>query len=150
MMIVSACLAGCKCRYDGGHQADPRILELVEKGLAIPVCPEQMGGLSTPRSPCEIPDGTGADVIQGKARVLTKDGRDVTEQFVQGAQETLRICHLAGATKAILKANSPSCGSGMIYDGTFSGRKKEGDGVTAALLRENGIQVLSEEEYDEG
>ncbi|MGI6193024.1 MAG: DUF523 domain-containing protein [Christensenellales bacterium] len=150
MLIVSACLAGCQCRYDGNHKADARMMELVQKGLAIPVCPEQLGGLSTPRSPSEIPDGTGADVISGKARVLTKDGRDVTEPFIKGAQETLRICKLAGATKAILKANSPSCGSGVIYDGTFSGKKKEGDGVTAALLRENGIQVLSEEEHHEG
>lgn len=150
MMIVSACLAGCKCRYDGAAKTDPRIVELVEKGLAIPVCPEQLGGLSTPRSPCEIQNGTGADVLAGRAKVLSKDGRDVTEQFLKGAQETLRICRMAGAARAVLKANSPSCGSGAIYDGTFSGSKREGDGVTAALLRESGIQVLSEEEYHEG
>lgn len=150
MIVVSACLAGCRCRYDGGKKTDPKIERLVARGLAIPVCPEQLGGLCTPRSPCEIQNGAGADALLGNARVLARDGRDVTENFLRGAYETLRICKMTGAKEAVLKAQSPSCGCGLIYDGTFSGKKKEGDGVTAALLRKNGIQVLSEEEYHEG
>ena len=150
MIIVSACLAGCRCRYDGGQKTDPRIERLVARGLAIPVCPEQLGGLATPRSPCEIPNGAGADALLGQARVFSRDGEDVTENFLKGAHETLRICKMTGAKAAVLKAQSPSCGCGLIYDGTFSGKKREGDGVTAALLRKNGIQVLSEEEYNEG
>ncbi|MGI6150501.1 MAG: DUF523 domain-containing protein [Christensenellales bacterium] len=150
MIIVSACLAGCRCRYDGDHKADLRIEDLVSRGLAIPVCPEQLGGLSTPRPPSEIVNGSGEDVLLGKAKVLSRDKKDVTEQFLKGAHETLRLCNMIGAKKAVLKAHSPSCGCGLIYDGTFSGKMREGDGVTAALLRNNGIQVLSEEEYHEG
>jgi len=150
MIIVSACLAGFRCRYNGEEKADLKIERLIERGLAIPVCPEQLGGLPTPRLPCEITGGAGADVLLGNARVLAKDGTDVTGGFLKGAYETLRLCKMTGATKAVLKARSPSCGCGKVYDGTFSGTRICGDGVTAALLRKNGITVLSEEEYDEG
>jgi uncharacterized protein YbbK (DUF523 family) len=139
MLLVSACLAGYRCRYDGKANANEEIIELVRRGEAIPFCPEQMGGLPTPRSPSEIV-GEG-DFLCGKARVLSKDGRDCSEQFLLGAQKCLEICRLYGIEEAILKARSPSCGCGEIYDGSFSGRLKAGDGVTAALLKRSGIRV---------
>ena len=135
MIIVSACLAGIPCRYDGGRKTDPAILELVRSGQAIPLCPEQLGGLTTPRVPAEIRDG----------RVFTRDGRDVTEEFHRGAAIVLDMALEYGCGEAILKARSPSCGKGEIYDGTFSGRLVPGDGVTAAILSENGIAVRTEE-----
>lgn len=145
--IVSACLAGIQCRYDQKHQKEDRILELVRNGKAIPVCPEQIGGLSTPRPPAEIEGGDGEDVLDGKAKVIDIHGNDVTEAFIQGAYETLKIAKEIGATEAILKERSPSCGSCMIYNGEFTGNKKPGSGVTAALLRRHQIQVRSEEQY---
>ncbi|MDK2902775.1 MAG: hypothetical protein PWP48_1928 [Clostridiales bacterium] len=141
MYIVSACLAGVNCKYNGGHNADPRIKKLIEEGKAIPICPEQLGGLTTPRRPAEIKGGTGSDVLIGKARVIDADGLDVTEAFVKGAQEVLKLARLAKANKAILKAKSPSCGCGFIYDGSFSGKLIEGNGVTAQILIDNGIEI---------
>lgn len=146
--LVSACLAGVHCRFDQKHQKDEKVLELVKNGEAIPVCPEQLGGLSTPRTPAEIVGGDGEDVLDGKAKVITKEGKDVTEAFIKGARETLRLAQMIGAKKVILKERSPSCGSCMIYDGSFSGRKKRGMGVTAALLKRNGIEVRSEEDWE--
>ena len=133
MFIVSACLAGYRVRYDGNTVPNQEIVTLMQQGKAIPVCPEMLGGLPCPRTPSErTADGT---------RVLMRDGTDVTEAFQRGAAETLRMAKLYGCTHAILKARSPSCGCGAIYDGTFSGTLKTGDGVTAALLKENGITV---------
>ncbi len=133
MIIVSACLAGYRCRYDGKICPDEAIVDLVGRGEAIPVCPEMMGGLPCPRIPSErTADGT---------RVVTREGGDVTDAFTLGAEETLRLACLYGCEKAILKARSPSCGCGQVYDGTFSGTLRSGDGVTAQLLRENGIAV---------
>ena len=133
MFIVSACLAGYRVRYDGNTVPNQEIVALMQQGKAIPVCPEMLGGLPCPRTPSErTADGT---------RVLMRDGTDVTEAFQRGAAETLRMAKLYGCTHAILKARSPSCGCGAIYDGTFSGTLKTGDGVTAALLKENGITV---------
>ena len=133
MIIVSACLAGYRCRYDGKTVPNEEIVALIKRGEAIPACPEMLGGLPCPRVPSErSADGT---------RVITREGGDVTEAFRIGAEETLRLAHLYGCDRAILKARSPSCGCGLIYDGTFSGTLREGDGVTAALLRENGITV---------
>lgn len=143
--IVSACFAGIHCRYDQKHNRVEEIEELVKKGEAIPVCPEQMGGLSTPRNPAEIVGGDGEDVLDGKARVIDNQGNDVTEAFLRGAYEALQMAQTIGAKEAILKERSPSCGSCMIYDGQFKGIKKPGQGVTAALLRRHGIQVFSEE-----
>lgn len=134
MILVSACLAGYRCRYDGKIVPDAEIVALLKAGKAIPVCPEMMGGLPCPRIPSER---TADD-----SRVITKDGGDVTEAFRTGAEETLRMARLYGCTQAILKAKSPSCGVGQIYDGTFSGTLRTGFGVTAQLLRENGIAVL--------
>ena len=133
MIIVSACLAGYRCRYDGKITPDPEIVDLVKNGKAIPVCPEMLGGLPCPRVPAErTKDGS---------CVRTRDGKDVTEAFQRGAREALRLAELYGCDRAILKARSPSCGCGLIYDGTFSGTLKEGNGVTAELLLENGITV---------
>ncbi|WZL74511.1 DUF523 domain-containing protein [Clostridiaceae bacterium 35-E11] len=149
MILISACLAGVHCRYDGGNNETKEMVRWVQKGKAILACPEQLGGLSTPRLPCEIVDGDGGDVLCNKAMVINKEGQDQTRYFIKGAEETLRIAKLYGVKTAILKARSPSCGSGCIYDGSFSGGKKKGDGITAAILKQNGIKVLDEENFRE-
>ena len=136
MILVSACLAGLHCRYDGGEKSNETVIRLVQEGKALSVCPEQLGGLTTPRLPCEIING----------RVIRKDGADVTAEFERGARECLALAELTGAKSAILKAKSPSCGFGRVYDGSFSGRVIEGDGVFGALCRENGISVQTEED----
>ncbi|AGL03350.1 DUF523 domain-containing protein [Desulfoscipio gibsoniae] len=147
MLIISACLAGEKCRYTGDGFDYPALRKLVEEGKAIPVCPEVLGGLSVPRDPNEIIGGNGFDVLDGKAKVLTNRGVDTTAAFVKGAAEVLAIAQKKGARVAVLKERSPSCGSTMIYDGTFSGRRIPGCGCTAALLVKEGIRVFSEENY---
>lgn len=137
-ILVSACLLGCPCRYDGKSKPSDAVLALVEHHTLIPVCPEQMGGLATPRVPAERKsDG-----------VFTESGVDVTEQYRRGAEEALRLAKLYGCTYAILKARSPSCGSRQIYDGSFSRALIPGDGVTAQLLKAHGIAVLCENEVD--
>lgn len=136
MDIVSACLCGINCKYDGKNNLNTALMERVMRGELLPVCPEVLGGLPIPRVPCEIKDG----------RVFTRDGRDVTEEFRLGAKKTLEIARAAGAKKAILKQRSPSCGCGKIYDGSFSGRIIPGYGITAAMLKKNGIDVFSEED----
>ena len=133
MMIVSACLAGFPCRYDGKARPCAQVVELVRAGKAIPVCPEQLGGLPTPRTSCEIRDG----------RVVDAEGYDRTEAFRRGARAVLQIAQTYGATEALLQSRSPSCGSGRIYDGSFTKTLTAGDGVTARLLKENGIQVTA-------
>lgn len=138
MILVSACLAGVNCKYDGGNNLNEKILELVKKGEAILVCPEQLGGLTTPRTPSEI------GIIEGNKKVINKDGEDVTINFVRGAEEVLRIAKSLNITKAILKSKSPSCGCGLVYDGTFTGTKIPGNGITAQLLIDNGIEVITE------
>lgn len=134
--IISACLLGESCRYDGKSKPCEKAIELFRQGKALKVCPEQLGGLSTPRPPCEIVCG----------KVQTKDGADKTEEYRLGAQKTLAICRQFGIEKALLKQNSPSCGTKHVYDGSFSGVLKDGMGETARLLFENGIAVLSEDE----
>lgn len=146
MIIVSACLCGINTKYSGDNNLDERILKLLKEGKAIPVCPEQLGGLTTPRAAHEISNGTGADVLDGKCKVKGIDGQDSTEGFIKGAYETLSIAKGCNAKVAILKAKSPSCGYGKIYDGTFTGTKIEGNGVTAELLKRNGIQIYTEED----
>lgn len=143
MIIISACLAGIPCRYDGGSTPDAECMELVETGKAKTACPEVMGGLTCPREPCEIAGGDGYDVLAGRARVINKRGGDVTAEFVAGAKKFLETLQMEGADMVYLKAKSPSCGVGMIYDGTFSGKLKAGDGVLAALLKQNGIIVTA-------
>jgi len=144
-VLVSACLAGRRCRFDGSANPDDEVASLVAEGRAVLVCPEVDGGLGTPRPAAEIEGGDGHDVLAGRARVLTGEGRDVTAQYVKGAERALEAAREAGATRAILKSRSPSCGCGAIYDGSFSRTQREGDGVTAALLREHGIEVGSAE-----
>jgi uncharacterized protein YbbK (DUF523 family) len=144
MFIVSACLAGVDCRHDGSNCADPLVQQLVKQGKAIPVCPEQLGGLETPRMSAEIHGGDGGDVLERKAQVIRKDGTDITDCFLKGAYETLKVARLAGARQAIMKSCSPSCGCGKIYDGTFSGNKINGNGVTTELLIRNGIEVKTD------
>jgi uncharacterized protein YbbK (DUF523 family) len=107
----------------------------------FPVCPELLGGLSVPRVPAEIVGGDGLDVLEGKAKVLNMDGVDVTAQFVEGAKRTLQIAQAIGAEEALFIEKSPSCGCGKIFDGTFKEKFRAGDGVTAALLKKNGIIV---------
>lgn len=148
MYLVSACLLGIKCRYDGGGKQLDKLMELAARGQAIPVCPEQLGGCSTPRTPCEIYGGDGSDVLDGKCCVIGKGNEDVTDSLIKGAQETLKIATACGVKKAILKARSPSCGFGQIYDGSFSGALIDGNGVTAELLHRNHIEVLTEETFD--
>jgi uncharacterized protein YbbK (DUF523 family) len=145
-VLISACLAGRACRFDGSSNQDDQVSRLVAEGRAVLVCPEVEGGLGTPRPPAEIVGGDGSDVLAGRARVETEQGRDVTDAYLEGARRALEACETSGARVAILKARSPSCGMGSIYDGTFSRRLVASDGVTAALLGEHGIEVLTEEE----
>lgn len=145
MILVSACLMGCHCRYDGKDNLHPKIAKLIEEGKAIPVCPEQLGGFPTPRPAAEIVGGDGKDVLEGKARVIDVSGKDVTREFIRGALQTLQIARIAGVKEAFLKQRSPSCGSLEIYNGSFSKTKRPGVGVTAALLLQNGINL-----HDEG
>lgn len=144
-MLVSSCLAGLKVRYNGTHRLDHRILKLIEENKAIAVCPEVLGGFSTPREPAEIIGGDGDDVLDGKAKVVDRLGRDVTELYIKGAYVTLKKAQEVQATAIVLKEYSPSCGSSMIYNGEFNGKKVSGNGVTAALLKRNGCRVISEE-----
>lgn len=136
-IIVSACLMGIHCRYNGGGAWDEGVRALREKHQLIPVCPELFGGLATPRDPAEILAG----------RVITCRGEDVTSQYERGAREVLALAKDMGCQAAILKKRSPSCGKGQIYDGSFSGTLADGDGITAALLAANGITVFGEGEF---
>lgn len=145
-VLVSACLAGRACRFDGSAAPKDEIFELIASGRAVLVCPEVEGGLGTPRPPAEIVGGSGDDVLDGRARVVTSDGTDVTAAYLEGARRAVQAARRGGATRAILKARSPSCGAGATYDGTFSRTLQAGDGVTAALLRREGIEVVTDED----
>ncbi|UFT99404.1 DUF523 domain-containing protein [Radiobacillus kanasensis] len=149
MILVSSCLAGLEVRYNGTHSLDNRISKLVGENKAVTICPELLGGFSTPREPAEIVGGDGEDVLDGKAKVVEKSGNDVTELYIKGAYATLEKAKKINATIVVLKENSPSCGSSMIYNGDFNGKKIVGNGVTSALLKRNGLQVISEEQFVE-
>ena len=136
-ILVSGCLAGFNCRYDGGNNLVPEIRQLVEDGLAVTACPEQLGGLPTPRIPSE----------RMGSKVMSREGADVTAEFKAGAEAALRIALENGCRAAILKSRSPSCGKGCIYNGQFTGELVPGNGVTTDLLLHHGIEVLTEEEY---
>ena len=142
-VVISACLLGVRCRYDGGDSRNETAIKQGETYGLIPVCPEESGGLPTPRPPAEIVGGDGGDVLDGKAKVMTADGMDVTDAYLKGAHHALQVAQSNEATHVVLKARSPSCGCGDIYDGTFSGTLMSGDGVTAALLKRHGITVTS-------
>lgn len=160
MYMVSACLAGINCRYDGKNTLDERIAELVREGRAIPLCPEVLGGLPTPRESCEIvervprsdSESTRGNEGDGniERRVLGTSGTDHSEAYRKGAEKTLEICRIAGIDTVILQDRSPSCGFGRIYDGSFSGRLTEGNGVTAELLQLNGIKVINISDWAAG
>jgi len=137
-VIVSACLLGLRTRYDGGDAFSMEAVVLLEGRVVVPVCPEQLGGLPTPRPRAGISAGSGADVLDGAAEVLDEDGADVTVQFVKGAMDVLQIARLSGAREAYLKEKSPSCGSSVICR---DGECVSGMGVTAALLAKEGIAV---------
>jgi uncharacterized protein YbbK (DUF523 family) len=149
-ILVSACLLGFECRYDGKSKPCEKVQELAKKKdtVLIPVCPEQMGGLATPRTPSErqrTSKGTLRSITRPGA-VLMKDGKDVTAQYRKGAEMALSLAKQSGIDCAVLKSGSPSCGKGIIYDGSFSGAKAIGNGVTAEMLMNAGIKVLSDEE----
>jgi uncharacterized protein YbbK (DUF523 family) len=141
MKLVSACLLGINCNFEGKNWKQDTLLEEFKKGNLFPICPEVIGGLPIPRVPAEIVGGTGADVLDGKAKVVNMDGVDVTEQFLRGANEALRLAKIVGASEVLLTEKSPSCGCGRIFDGSFTEKFKDGDGVTCALLKRNGIKV---------
>jgi len=145
-VLVSACLMGEACRYDGNDNLIPEVAEKFKN--AILCCPEVLGGLSTPRTPAEIIDGSAEDVLDGKVRVMTKTGDDVTDQFLAGAYQSLKLAKNNNVSLAVLKERSPSCGSCFVYDGNFDGGKIAGMGVTTALLRRHGIRVHSEENFE--
>jgi uncharacterized protein YbbK (DUF523 family) len=145
-ILISACIAGEAVRYDGkGFPVKDSLLKkwLKEK-KALPFCPEVSGGLATPRPPAEIQGGTGLDVLEGRARIVTTQGEDVTDHFILGADRALSFAKKHGIVAAILKEKSPSCGSHTVYDGTFTGCLVPGNGVTAALFRQHHIVVFNE------
>lgn len=144
--LVSACLLGFPCAYDGSGRFEPELLALAARGRVVPICPEVAGGLGIPRPPAEIVGGDGDDVLDGRARVMTVAGEDVTAAYLQGAECALLAAQRYDIARAILKQRSPSCGSGCIYDGTHAGRLRAGQGVTVALLRRHGVAVWSEED----
>jgi len=135
MYLISACFVGINCKYNGKNNYNEEAFELVKSGKAIPICPEQLGGLMTPRIPSEI------KIIDGKRRVINKNGEDVTAQFEKGANEVLELCKRLNIEKVILQPRSPSCGVGKIYNGEFDGTLVDGNGITAQLLIDNGIEV---------
>ncbi|MCD3218644.1 DUF523 domain-containing protein [Mammaliicoccus sciuri] len=147
MIVISACLVGEKVRYDGNHKLDLFYKNLIDEKKAISICPEILGGLQVPREPAEIIGGDGYDVWNDQAKVMTVTGRDVTIQFKEGAKRALSIIKDLNANTVILKSDSPSCGSTVIYDGTFTGNKKEGVGVTTALFTLNDINVYDEKKF---
>ncbi|QXI22587.1 DUF523 domain-containing protein [Pseudomonas iranensis] len=149
-ILVSRCLLGHRVRYDGGASGPFDLLEQwIEEGRVVPLCPEVAGGLPTPRAAAEIPGGQGGEVLDGIAAVITTDGEDVSAQFLEGARQALKLVQKHGIRVAVLKANSPSCGNLLTYDGSFSGVKVSGEGVTAALLKRHGVRVFSELELAE-
>ncbi|WP_434699084.1 DUF523 domain-containing protein [Pseudomonas sp. D1-1] len=149
-ILVSRCLLGHRVRYDGGARGPFDLLQhWLDEGRLVPLCPEVAGGLPTPRPAAEIPGGQGARVLDGNAAVITTEGEDVSAQFLSGAYQALALAREHGIRIAVLKANSPSCGNLLTYDGTFSGVKIRGEGVTAALLKRNGVRVFSELELAE-
>ena len=150
-ILISACLVGQKVRYDGASSDAPGdwIERWRRQGRLVPICPEVVGGLAVPRPAAELVGGDGGDVLDGRARLETEDGTDVTEAFVAGARHAWTVARTRGIRMAVLKARSPSCGTMSVYDGTFSGNKRPGTGVTAALLRRNGIAAFNEDQLEE-
>ncbi len=147
MIGISACLGGIACRYDGKSQTQEALLRLVEEKKAVLICPEVLGGLPIPREPAEIFQGDGLDVWQNKAQVIDNKGQDVTDVFKEGAKKAYQKLAAQGIDRVIMKENSPSCGSIHIYDGSFSGIKKNGVGVATAYFQLKGIKVYNEKDW---
>jgi uncharacterized protein YbbK (DUF523 family) len=149
-ILVSACLLGQPVRYDGRHKAVGHVLlrQWHAEGRLLALCPELLGGLTVPREAAEIDSADGGGVLLGNTRVVTRSGQDVTPNFIRGAEQVLGECQQRGIRLAILKENSPSCGSSRNYDGSFSATLVAGQGVTAALLRQAGIAVFNEQQLD--
>lgn len=143
MYLISACLCGVNCKYNGANNYNEICDKLFSSGKAILVCPEQLGGLPTPRIPSEMIQKA-EDILKREGKIFTKDGRDVTEEFVKGANEVEEIAKKLNIEGAILKDGSPSCGVNYVYDGTFTGKKIKGRGITAEILVKNGVSVMSE------
>lgn len=137
-ILVSACLLGVNCKYNGNNNLNDKVIKYIENKEVIPICPEIMGGLSTPRYPSEIVDD----------KVINNQNQDVTKEYTKGAEETLKLARILGVKKALLKSKSPSCGCGKIYDGTFTNTLINGDGITTKLLKENKIEVITEMDLD--
>ncbi|MBQ4089572.1 MAG: DUF523 domain-containing protein [Clostridia bacterium] len=138
-ILVSACLLGVKCRYDGAEKLNEAVARLAEKHELAPFCPEIYGGLPTPREPSEIRDG----------RVYTRSGRDVTAEYEKGAEMALKVARMLGCECALLQDRSPSCGIGCVHNGLFDGGLVEGDGKTAELLRQAGIRLVPASKVNE-
>jgi len=147
-LLISACLLGVACNHEGRGSPRAVVDELARHYRLVPVCPEVLGGLPTPRAAAELTGGDGTDVVAGAggARVVNIDGQDVTAAYRRGAEAAVAVARAVGATRAVLKARSPSCGSSGVYDGTFSRRLVPGRGVTAAALAAAGLEVGSEED----
>lgn len=149
-ILVSRCLLGHRVRYDGGASGPfDQLQQWIAEGRVVPLCPEVAGGLPTPRAAAEIPGGQGVEVLDGSARVITTEGDDVSAEFLSGARQALALVTQHDIRIAVLKANSPSCGNLLTYDGTFSGVKVSGEGVTAALLSRHGVRVFNESQLAE-
>ena len=140
MILVSACLVGINCKYSGGNNYNKKVFDLVKEGKAIPICPEQLGGLTTPRNPVEL------KFINGKRYAIDNQGNDVTENFESGAKQVLELVKNLNINKAILQPRSPSCGVGKIYSGNFDNELVDGDGILAELLKQNGVEVFTPDE----
>lgn len=140
MILVSACLVGINCKYSGGNNYNQKIFDLVKEGKAIPICPEQLGGLNTPRKPVEL------KVINGKRYAIDNEGNDLTENFERGALEVLNLAKNLNINKAILQPRSLSCGVNKIYSGIFDNKLVDGNGILTELLKQNGIDVLTPNE----
>ena len=140
MILVSASLVGINCKYSGGNNYNQKIFDLVKEGKAIPICPEQLGGLNTPRKPVEL------KVINGKRYAIDNEGNDLTENFERGALEVLNLAKNLNINKAILQPRSPSCGVNKIYSGNFDNKLVDGNGILTELLKQNGIDVLTPNE----
>ena len=146
-IMLSACLAGINCVYDGSHKFHPVFARMYKDNKALIFCPEVLGGLKIPHDPSELIGGDGFLVLEGRTRVVSSAGKDVTDFFIRGAQKSLEFAKKHGSRKVVLKSKSPSCGCGWIFDGTFSKKLVPGYGVTAALLKKNGIEVVSDLAY---
>ena len=144
MYLISACLCGVNCKYDGANNYNEKCNELFISGKAILICPEQLGGLTTPR----VLQAKAKDILEGNGKIVTKEGMDVTKQFIKGAKEVVEIAKKLSISTAILKERSPSCGVNFVYDGSFNGNKVKGKGITAEMLNEIGIKTLSEKDLE--